>query len=271
MKIIALVENTVKDANLKQKHGLSVYIETQKHKVLFDLGPDETYLHNAKKLGIDLAEIDTVVISHGHKDHGGALASFLEVNRKAKIYLHQQAFEPHYIKVWFAKIPIGLNKKLAGNDRFIFTDGFMRIDDELCLFSDVEGTFDTASNRKLLKKTSKAYVQDDFSHEQSLIVTEGDKAVLFSGCSHRGIVNILHAAHRHQVNIQMVFGGFHLYNPASNVAEPNELVQELVKELSEWDIVYHTCHCTGNKAFQIMRDRMGDKMQYFYTGSAVTF
>jgi len=269
VKIVALVENTVKDTGLQSKHGLSVYIETGKHKVLFDLGPDDTYLHNAKKLSIDLAEIDTVVISHGHKDHGGALDSFLRVNRKAKIYLRQQAFEPHYIKVLFAKIPIGLNEKLAGNDRFIFTDHTMRINDELFLFSDVNGTFDTTSNRKLLRKTSSGYVQDDFSHEQSLIVTEGDKAVLLSGCSHRGIANILHAAQRHQPNIQMVFGGFHLYNPVSNIAEPNEVVQALVKALSEWDVVYHTGHCTGNQAFRIMCDGMGDKMRYFYTGATV--
>jgi len=169
----------------------------------------------------------------------------------------------------FAKIPIGLNKKLVGNDRFIFTDNIMRIDDELFLFSDVKGTFNSSSNRKLLKKTSDGYVQDDFSHEQSLIVTENDKAVLFSGCSHRGIANIIHTAHKHQSNIQMVFGGFHLYNPASNITETNEVVQQLIQELSKWDVTYHTGHCTGNKAFKIMSDIMNGKMQYFYTGSTV--
>jgi 7,8-dihydropterin-6-yl-methyl-4-(beta-D-ribofuranosyl)aminobenzene 5'-phosphate synthase len=50
MRITALVENTTKDAALKPKHGLSIYIETAKHKILFGLGPDDTYLHNAKRL-----------------------------------------------------------------------------------------------------------------------------------------------------------------------------------------------------------------------------
>jgi len=90
MKIIALVENTTKDKNLKPKHGLSVYIETLKHKILFDLGSDDTFIYNAQKLGIDLAEIDTVVLSHGHYDHGGGLLSFLKVNANPKsIYIEK--------------------------------------------------------------------------------------------------------------------------------------------------------------------------------------
>ena len=94
MKITILVENTTIDTRLTPKHGLSIYIETNKHKVLFDLGPDDTYLVNARILGIDLSQVDTVVLSHGHKDHGGALSGFLKVNSKARIYLHRQAFEP---------------------------------------------------------------------------------------------------------------------------------------------------------------------------------
>lgn len=269
MKISALVENTTKDTALKPKHGLSIYIETNKHKVLFDLGPDNTYLDNARKLGIDLSEIDTLVISHGHFDHAGALASFLRVNSKAKIYLHKQAFEPHYIKILFVKIPIGLKGDLAGNDRFVLTDGTMQIGDELFLFSDVEESFDTKSNRVLLKKTGNGYVQDDFTHEQNLIVTAGGKATLFSGCSHKGIANILRTAKTHSPAIDAVFGGFHLYNPASKTAEPPEVVQQLTNALSVHDTVFYTGHCTGSKAFEHMRNSMGEKVQYFSTGTMV--
>lgn len=70
MKITALVENKAK-YGLKGKHGLSLYIETENHKILFDLGPDNTLFNNARIKGIDLSEIDTVIISHGHMDHGG--------------------------------------------------------------------------------------------------------------------------------------------------------------------------------------------------------
>lgn len=75
MKITALVENQ-SNCELKAVHGLSLYIETAKHKLLFDLGPDDTLFENAEKRGIDLGRVDTVVISHGHSDHGGPLGSF---------------------------------------------------------------------------------------------------------------------------------------------------------------------------------------------------
>ena len=179
MKITALLENTTKDTALTPKHGLSIYIETPKHKVLFDLGPDDTCLQNAQTMGIDLAQVDTVVLSHGHYDHGGALASFLKINDKARLYFHKQAFEPHYHKVLFVKKYIGLDKNQADNERIFFTDDKIRIDDELFLFSDVEGWLDTKSSRLLLKKTPAGYERDSFAHEQSLIVTAEDKSVLF--------------------------------------------------------------------------------------------
>jgi len=269
MKIIALVENTIKDKTLKPKHGLSIYIETLKHKILFDLGPKDTFIHNANKLEIDLAEIDTVVISHGHFDHGGALSDFLKVNSKAKIYIRRLAFEPYYIKLLFGKIYIGLDKTLAGNDRFILTDDIVKIDDEIFVFSDVKGTFHTKSNNVLLKKTASGYVKDDFSHEQNVIITSEGKSVLFSGCSHKGITNILNTAKNHQPAIQAVFGGFHLYNPATKSTEPQEVLQRLSDELSTHNVVFYTGHCTGSKAFDIMSNSLGDKVQYFSTGTIV--
>ena len=269
MKITVLVENTTNNKALKPKHGLSFYIETHQHKILFDVGSNDAFIHNARTLGINLAAVDTVVISHGHSDHGGALSGFLKTNDKAKIYLHRKAFEPHYIKVLFAKIYIGLERKLSDNQRFILTDGTMQIDDELFLFSDVDKNFDTKSNRVLLKKTHQGYVQDDFAHEQNLIVTDQGKSALFTGCSHRGIANILCSAKNHNPDIHALLGGFHLYNPANKTAEPPPVVQRLADELSKHDAVFYTGHCTGEKAFNSMRGSMGEKLKRLTTGEVI--
>lgn len=78
MRVTVLVENH-SDGVCTARHGLSLYIETKLHRLLFDLGPDETVFENAERLGIDLAAVDTVIISHGHNDHGGALGHFLPV------------------------------------------------------------------------------------------------------------------------------------------------------------------------------------------------
>ena len=77
MKITSLVENTSK-CELKPKHWLSLYIETKNHKILFDFGSDNTLFSNVKKRNIDLSKIDTVIVSHGHFDHGGALDNFFK-------------------------------------------------------------------------------------------------------------------------------------------------------------------------------------------------
>ena len=75
MKITALVENTT-NQGWRTVHGLSLYIETPGHKILFDVGPDDTLFANAERAGVDLAAVDTAIISHGHSDHGGALKKF---------------------------------------------------------------------------------------------------------------------------------------------------------------------------------------------------
>ena len=92
MKITTLLENGACGAELGSAHGLSLYIETPKHKILFDMGPDEQFLSNAEKLGVDLKAVDLAILSHGHYDHGGGLEAFCKLNDTAKIYLRQGAF-----------------------------------------------------------------------------------------------------------------------------------------------------------------------------------
>ena len=81
MKITALVENTTNNPSLGTQHGLSLYIEANGRKILFDMGADGLFLENAEKLGIDIAGVDLAIVSHGHDDHGGGLGVFLEKNQ----------------------------------------------------------------------------------------------------------------------------------------------------------------------------------------------
>lgn len=271
MKIITLVENTTSSSDYRSKHGLCLYIETAKHKILFDLGQNDLFIENAKKKNIDIADIDTVIISHGHKDHGGALKSFMAVNSKAKIYIRQEAFEPHYIKVFGLPFSVGLEKELFNSNQIIFTESKMQIDDELFLFSDIKNnTFSLKSNSVLYTKKQGQLVSDDFTHEQNLIITENDKKVLFSGCSHSGITNILRKAEElTPKKITAVIGGFHLYNPPTKKYESNATIDSIAKILNEKQTTYYTCHCTGMKAYNQMKVVLGDKLHYLSTGTEV--
>lgn len=271
IKIITLVENTSSSSAYRSKHGLCLYIETPKHKLLFDLGQDDLFLENAGKMNIDIAEIDTVIISHGHKDHGGALKDFLAANSKAKIYIRKEAFEPHYIKVLGLPFRVGLDQELLDHEQIVATDDKMIIDEELMLFSGVKSeAYFSKSNRVLYAGKQGHLVPDDFSHEQNLIITLDEKRVLVSGCSHTGIVNILNKAEKLiSGKIETVLGGFHLYNPPTGKYESKEMIDEIANVLKEKKSSYYTCHCTGMKAYERMKDVLGERLHYLSTGTEI--
>ena len=87
------------------------------------------------KRNIDISKVDTVIISHGHFDHGGALKKFLNINSVANIYVQKEAFEPHYSKTLFLKIPVGIDSKLKSNRQIKLLNGNYKIDEELSLFT----------------------------------------------------------------------------------------------------------------------------------------
>ena len=91
LRIINLVENEPGFSGCEAAHGLSFYVETKNHKLLFDTSPSEVILRNAEKLGVDLSAIDTVILSHGHYDHSGGILPFVDLNSKAKIYMQHNA------------------------------------------------------------------------------------------------------------------------------------------------------------------------------------
>ena len=91
MKIVALMEDTKGNELCMYEHGLSLYIETQKHHLLFDTGASEKTIKNAQQLGIDLRQVDTVILSHGHYDHAGGIIPFSKINPSAKIWMQKKS------------------------------------------------------------------------------------------------------------------------------------------------------------------------------------
>ncbi len=262
MRITALVENTSK-CNLRAKHGLSLYIESENHKILFDVGADNTLFVNAQIKGIDLSAVDTVIISHGHIDHGGALRDFLNINSIAKIYIQRKAFLSHYSKLGFLKINIGLNKELENHSQIVLVDGDCQIDDELLLFT-VSDTSKCHSvvNDVLYGDNGK----DDFSHEQNLIITEKQIALIM-GCGHAGVVNIMHKAIRY--NPLTCIGGYHLFNPITRKSVSEKLLDEIAQQLKSYpQVKFYTCHCTGKKAFQYLTKQLPN-MKYLSCGESI--
>ena len=263
MKVTTLFENRTISKEYKSKHGLSLYIETTNHKILFDTGTDDSFAYNASKLGVNLEYIDIAVISHGHYDHGGGLEAFLKLNSKAKIYIGKDAFDNHIIKLLgLIKYNIGLKKELISNNRFVFVDGIIKIDDELTLFGDVKGNrLMPKGNNKLLKEYSKGLVKkDNFEHEINLLINENNKYSLFCGCAHKGIVNIIERT-KDIINsdLHTVIGGFHLLGMKVNKSKSKDFLNELSSTLSTNNVEeYYTCHCTGEETYSYLSEKMNN-------------
>lgn len=272
MKIISLAENTTNKENMGTEHGLSLYIETEKNKILFDTGASSLFYENAEKLGINLSHVDLAVISHGHYDHGGGLKTFLSVNSKAKVYINQRAFNKYYAKRPNGELEyIGLDQTIMPNERIILTDDCYKISDCIELFSNVSGDdFIPSGNKSLLMQSGDTQIEDSFAHEQNMIIRQGDKTLLLAGCAHRGIVNIIH-----HMKVKLgqeadhVIGGFHLYNAANGKSEDREVVKKIADYLMKTKSIYYTCHCTGVESYKLLKKYLGEKIRYLSTGSQI--
>ncbi len=275
MRIINLVENTEGSSGCGVEHGLCFYIETEKHKLLMDTGQTDLLIGNAERLGIDLTLVDTVVLSHGHYDHGGGIMPFAQINPTAKIYVPAAAFgeyysvnkagEPHYI---------GLAeeiKELPQVVKVTAEDGIFQIDDELSLFSGIGNEHPIPSaNRRLKKKADGELVQDDFAHEQCLVIKEGVKSILLSGCAHHGILNILDryiALYGKEPDI--VISGFHMMRKNGYSDEDINMIIDTALALRQYKTVFYTGHCTGLEPYNAMKKLMGSQLHYVHSGDEV--
>jgi len=273
MIIKTLVENISQNPELGAEHGLSLYIETQRHKILFDTGASKLFAENALKMGVDLAAVDIMILSHGHYDHGGGIQTFLTLNHTAKIYMQKNVFQNHFSHSIFSQQKyIGLDQGLFPNPRFVFVEDRLIIDEELELFSMIAGNrFPPSGNQDLYMEMNGELQQDDFSHEQNLIVNENGKTFLVAGCAHKGIVNIVDQFIQDKMRMpDVVIGGFHLYNGAAKRNEAPAIVAGIGQALAETKVRYFTGHCTGMKSYEQLKGILGEKLGYISIGSQIS-
>ena len=255
MRIVNLIENIKGNPECDFEHGLSLYVETQKHKLLMDTGCSDKFLENAKRLSVQLENVDSVVLSHGHYDHGGGLLDFTKINSHARIYVRENAFLDFYHGKDENKRYIGLDKRISNLAQLYYVSGNMRMDKELFLFTNVTSRILwPSSNLELTVEKDGVLVQDDFSHEQYLVISQNGKNILISGCAHNGILNILEKYHQiFSKNPDVVISGFHMMKKSGYKQEDIDLIEKTAWKLKDYRTKIYTCHCTGEEPYERMK------------------
>lgn len=233
-----LVEDKISNAALECEHGLSFYVETPAQKFIFDCGQSGLAWKNAAKLGVDLTQINFVVISHSHYDHAGGFPSLLKIVKPKKIYTGKNFWQEK-----FSKTDDGFKYRGAG---FTFQDlARWKIQQKICddiLELDenswLAGNFDTRFKVSILEKFVRGEnkIADNFDDEICLVLREGDGAALVVGCSHVGILNIVSTVQRRlDLPIKTVIGGIHSDD------------MKIFARLEDFGVEnFYLCHCTGD-------------------------
>lgn len=259
MKITVLLENTACRSNLLAEHGLSLYIQTAEHRILFDMGQTDAFARNAEALGIDLSGVDIAVLSHGHYDHGGGLARFLEINDHAPVYVNRRAFGDYYHG---PDKYIGIAKSLRTHARLRRADDSLAIDDTLSLHAcNAAPLIRPIESFGLSEVVNGAHTPDRFAHEQYLLIREGGKKTVISGCAHKGVVNIAR-----WFEPDVLIGGFHLTKLDPENPPQRTQLESIAGELLAGDAVYYTGHCTGAAVFGFLSQRMGSRLHALSAG-----
>jgi 7,8-dihydropterin-6-yl-methyl-4-(beta-D-ribofuranosyl)aminobenzene 5'-phosphate synthase len=266
-----IVDNTSSGA-LKGEWGLCILVETGDKKILVDTGGSRLFARNLKALGFDISDIDYGILSHAHYDHANGMPKFFEENTKAKFYLREGTLEncyhrkPLFGKFFKFRFYIGLPRNVLSkySRRIQFVSGDYKLCDGAYLIPHKSGDLSFIGQREdMFLRTENGWIPDNFSHEQSLVIETEKGLVIINSCSHGGAVNIINEIKSTfpEKHIYGLIGGLHLFNKS------DDEVRYVAREIKNTGIDYVcTGHCTKERAFMIMKEELGGKLEQLHVG-----
>lgn len=275
LRVTLLVDNVVGGAGGLAEHGLSLWVEADERRLLFDAGAGEVLTKNARRLGADVFSADAAVLSHGHYDHAGGFELVPSCAHRLPVYLHPDALRRRY-SCHKGKPPreIGVAPHTAARLRGgaaeprwtreptrIFDDVF--VTGEIPRRAEVEGAgggdffLDEAGTQP-----------DPLNDEQALYLESARGLVVLIGCAHPGVINTLDyvAELTGRREIYAVVGGLHLRRTSE------ERLEAVAEELARREVkVIGPAHCTGSAATAFLRQRFPSRCVECAVGTQFEF
>jgi len=266
-RVTILYDAFGKSPEMKKDWGYSALVEYGGKRILFDTGNNpEIFAQNVKAAGVDLMQLDFVVISHRHLDHTAGLTHLLSVNPKVKIYAPKDAFG-----VFGSSLPSKFYRRqdslpdemryFDGHPQDTLTFGTAWLDGK---FVTVDAPLEVAPGVHLISLVSETVGTKEL-RELSMAIETPRGMIVVAGCSHPGIERIVEAAKTIDRNVHMVFGGLHL--PAATDRD----IERIAAALHDtYDVnLIAPGHCTGEPAFYRFKNTWKDRYRYAGVGSVI--
>ena len=279
MRIVALSENTATTDKLFAEHGLCLYIEHGGEKILFGAGASGLFLENAHRLGIPADEADALVLPHNHTSCAGGTEMLVKKIPSVRIFIKKSAAADCAEKGKLFRTRTGLQSSFFKSNKLKcvqFAEFSEVCPDFFLVSNEADSPAENAEKRYYIKR-GKKWVRDDFSGETFAVCFPSrrkDGCVILTACSHCGIVNILKTVRKlWDVPIKAIVGGFDFMGGNINkISCSADTVKQICDELSKLDVGYiYTCHCTGRRGYEIMKETLGEQIQYLHTGEELEF
>ena len=275
LSITVLTDNQVdRGDGLLAEHGLCLLVEIAGSRVLLDAGQTNVCLRNARQQGVDLSDVNAVVLSHGHYDHGGGLPASLDELGRLDVIAHPGAFASKYARrhgqqdrhIGLAYSADDLSRRGATvrleSEAHEITDG-------LIATGPIPRVTHFEKNDPHFWVEAKGFWQlDQFEDEQALVARTPEGLVVVLGCAHAGVINTLRYAMKltGDERIRAVVGGFHL---ASASLERVEATVAALRQMNVGQVV--ACHCTGFAARIRLHAAFGRRFMNGVVGLRLTF
>lgn len=287
LKVTVVVDNCVSPAVRKPfrgQHGLAVLIDTGTNKILFDAGPSDIVVHNLGLLGVHPRDLDAIVLSHGHYDHTGGLASVLTMAaKKIPVFAHPDIFKPRYhidgTNCKFVGVPFTKEHLNSLGADFRSVEEPVELVPNLWISGPIpretvyeegdvglvvaEGSCDCATG-----ELPTVFSRDPLIDDMAIFVRCSKGLVVLGGCAHSGIINMINHGLKvtGAIKVHGLLGGTHL----GPTAEPQKNATIGALEWFNPDFIASN-HCTGFAMMARLSQVFGDKFIPAFCGISVEF